>query len=111
MDNKLINQYFREFVLRYKDVVSFEEHSYKVIKEIERNSKTDFHKNWDYLMVLVLIIEHLYSVSKIITHDNYVGFEFKDDTIQDKGYTKLDAFYIVCCKTLQQYWADGQTTE
>lgn len=111
MNKKIINKYFREFVLRNKDVISFEEHSYKIIQDIEKRSDTDFHKNWNYLMVLIQIIENLYSVSKIITHDNYVGFEFTDETIQDKGYTKLEAYYLVCFKTLLKFWVEGKTTE
>ncbi len=111
MNKKLINEYFREFVINHKDVVSFDEHCSKWIREIEQNNSTVFHNNWNYIMVLVQIIERLYSVCKIITSDNYVGFEMQDVTIQDKGPTKLDAYYIVCFKTLQRYWIEGQTTE
>ncbi len=37
-------------------------------------------------MVLVIIIERVYDVQNIITHDNYVRFEFEDqNSVQDKG--------------------------
>ncbi len=111
MDKKVINKYFREFLITHKDVISYDEHSASIIKEIEKNIDVNFDKNWNNLMVLVLIIESYYQILNIQTHDNYVGFTFEDCTIQDKGFTKFDAYYFVCFKSLLKYWTEGKTTE
>jgi hypothetical protein len=60
------------------------------------------------LMVLVMLIEKTFNSEQIITHDNYVGFNFSEIDIQDKGMTKLEAFYLVCYKTLLELWKEGK---
>jgi len=102
-----INKYFRNFVIQYKDVISFEANSYYIIKEIESKKELDFCNNWNYIMVLVLIIEKYYGINQIVSHDNYVGFKIENDTIQDKSFSKLCAYYLVCFKTLKKFWKQG----
>jgi len=106
-ENKLLNKYFREFILANKDYFSENTIESKTITKIAKNESIPFHKSWEYLMVLVQIIEKKWDLKNIETHDNYVRFSTGEfDGFQDKDSTKIEAFYSCCFKTLEKLWKD-----
>ena len=101
---KAINSYFKEFVLQHNDYV-FDEQLDKAIKKIECETETDFSENWENLIAVMQIIERVYNLKSIITENNYYRFEFhKEENIQDKGATKIEALFSCCYQTLRKYW-------
>jgi len=107
-DEKRINKYFRGFVIQNKNAI-WENGYSDIIKEIENKKEVFFNSDWNYLMALILTIENVFNIEEIISHYNYVRFKFENITIQDKGSSKLEAYYIVCFKTLKEFWKDGDT--
>lgn len=106
-EKKQLNKYFREFILEKKDYLRDEEPESKTIKRISKNETIPFHRSWEYLMVLVQIIEKKWDLKNIETHDNYVRFSTGEfDGFQDKDSTKIDAFYSCCFKALEKLWKD-----
>ena len=106
-EKKLLNKYFREFILANKDCFWDDEPESKTIKKISKKDTIPFHSSWEYLMVLVQIIEKKWDLENIETHDNYVRFSFgKFDAVQDKGSNKIEAFYLCCFKILEKLWTD-----
>lgn len=106
---KETNSYFKDFVLKNKDVL-FDELIKKSIKKIESEKETDYSRNWENLIVLMQIIERVYNLKSIITEDNYFRFQFhNDEDIQDKGANKIDALYSCCYQTLKRYWKENNS--
>ena len=102
---KAINSYFREFVLLNKNNGYFYGPIEESLKKIEAEKEIDFNLRWEYLIVLMTIVEKVYDVKSIITERNYFRFEFHNDqNIQDKGETKIDALFSCCYQTLKKYW-------
>ena len=100
-----INAYFKDFIIEHKGYTSFDTVLEENIKIIEAKSKPTFHKSFDNLTSLMLIIEKVYNIESIITHRNYYRFEFPNNKrIQDKGSTKMDALFSCCYQTLEKYW-------
>lgn len=101
---KAVNSYFKEFVLQHNDYF-FDEQLDKTIKKIAIEKETNFNENWDSLIALMQIIERVYNLKSIITENNYYRFEFhKEENIQDKGATKIEALFSCCYQTLRKYW-------
>lgn len=104
---KILNKYFKNFVLAQKDSFYQEDYERITIENIQKNDDIPFHENWDYLMMIVQVIENIWHLEKIETHDNWVRFSFTDfDTFQDKGRTKIDAFYLCCFRVLEHMWKE-----
>jgi hypothetical protein len=104
----IINQYFKKFVTKHRIFSNRRNNDNRILKEIEKQKIPEFHNNWNYLMFLVSTIEKHFKISRIVSHKNYVGFEFDDVIIQDKGSTKQDAYFLVCFKTLKELWKEGE---
>lgn len=100
-----INAYFKDFVIENRYCYSFDTVLEENIKKIIDKTQPTFHKSWDELTTLMLIIEEVYNVKSIITEKNYYRFEFQNNKrIQDKGSTKIDALFSCCYRTLEKYW-------
>jgi hypothetical protein len=109
-ETKKLNSFFRDFLLLNNCKEYFyDEPEINTIVFIEKNEDIHFHKNWDYMMVLVQFIEKKWKMHNIDTSDNYVKFMFDNNCgFQDKGFNKLDAFYKCCFKSVEAMWKDGK---
>lgn len=106
-EKKAINKYLREFVIAHNDFFREADFEKNTIIKIQKRENIPFHKNWEYLMVLVQLIENKWKLEKIETCDNWVKFSSNHfDNIQDKGMTKMEAFYLCCFKTLTKLWKE-----
>lgn len=106
---KNLNKYFKDFVLAHKDSFYQEEYERNTVENIQKNDDVPFHNNWNYLMIIVQIIEKKWHLEKIETHDNWVRFSLTDsDAFQDKGMTKIEAFYLCCFRILEHMWKEQQ---
>ncbi|MBU2020299.1 MAG: hypothetical protein KJ941_11695 [Bacteroidetes bacterium] len=103
-----INEYFTEFLNQDNRLNNLRESGLFMPQTFWKNEEQSFHNNWTYMMLLVETIEAWFSVKEIVTADNYVRFDFSDYYIQDKGGSKLEAFYLVCFKVLKKDWKEGQ---
>jgi hypothetical protein len=106
---KKLNSYFRDFIIskNCKDHFYKDSAEYQTILYIEKVEDISFHNNWEYMMALIISIEKLYNLSSIDTRDNYVRFMFESrGGIQDKGFDKLNAFYLCCFKALEVLWKE-----
>jgi len=101
---KEINRYFNDFIVKsgYSREISN-------IKEKAQKEILEYDKDWNALMALVCTIENKFKIDEIITKHNFVGFIIENyHNIQDKGINKKEAFYLVCFKTLKEFWKEGK---
>ncbi len=109
-EKKALNKYFRDFVIANKDYFYDDDPEKSTVKKIQKHENIPFHKSWEYLMVLIQLIEKKYNIKNIETQDNYVRFSLGEfDGFQDKGMTKIAAFYSCCFKTLEILWKENKT--
>ncbi len=106
-EKKEINKYFRDFIITHNDFFSNVNPEKNTVIKIQKRENIPFHNKWEFLMVLVQLIESKWSLEKIETRDNWVRFSFNNfDGIQDKGMTKIEAFYLCCFKILSRLWKE-----
>ena len=99
-----INSYFKNFLMEHIDGFS-KESSRETVNGIGNQENIDFSKDWNYLILLMETIEHVYDFKSIVTEKNYFRFEFHDgENIQDKGSTKIEALYSCIYQTLRKFW-------
>ncbi len=104
-EKKALNKYFRDFVLAHKDCLYQEDYEKKTLIKIQKREYIPFDKSWEYLMVVVQMIENKWNLEKIETNRNWVCFTIDNyDGFGDKGMNKLEAFYLCCFKTLENLW-------
>lgn len=104
---KVINKYFRDFTIAHSDFFRNDDYENNLLLKIQKKENIPFHKNWEFIMILVQIIEKKWQLEKIETHDNWVRFSFDNGGgIQDKGMTKIEAFYLCCFKIIAKLWKE-----
>lgn len=105
---KEINEYFKKFVIEHRYSIrycSYDTIEEKSIEKIIKRKNTSFHKSWDDLIILMLIIEEVYEIQKITMSKNWCCFEFPNEKReQDKGFTKREALYNCCLRILIENW-------
>lgn len=104
-----LNNYFREFVVANTNYFHSDQKSdafYMILK----NETIPFNRSWDYLMIVVEIIESKWGEwgrTKIEMHNNVARFELGENKVfQNKGITKLEALYSCCFEALEELWKD-----
>lgn len=105
---KTLNKYFREFVIAHNYSSSWpEDPMNRTVEKIQKHKNIPFHSSWDYLMVVVEIIEQEWRFEKIIIQINWVRL-ISDEfgTFQDKGSNKIEALYLCCFRVLAELWKD-----
>lgn len=104
---KITNKYFRDFVLEHKDSNIFSDYENLIIENIVKETYIPFNQSWDYLMILVQLIEEKWRLELIETEYNWVRFTInKFSGFQDKGSNKFMAFYSCCYITLSNLWKE-----
>ena len=105
---KALNNYFREFVLAHNYCSPWSQDSMnRTFEKIQKQKNTPFHSSWDYLMIVVEIIEEEWGFEKIIIQANWVRFiSDKFGTFQDKGSSKIEALYLCCFRILTELWKE-----
>lgn len=104
---KITNKYFRDFVLAHKNSNRFSDHENLIIENIVKETYIPFNQSWDYLMILVQLIEEKWRLELIETKYNWVRFTINEFSgFQDKGSNKFMALYSCCYITLSNLWKE-----
>lgn len=108
---KTVNKYFKKFVIEnYNNIYFAKKKQQEYVNNILQRKSIHFESDWNYLMTLVEIIEHMFSVREINIAKNYCCFEFENDIrIQDKGMSKINAIYNCCFQALTELWKEELT--
>lgn len=109
------NKYFRKFFLQKNKDIGFGsmEVPQTTLCEIKTIENIDFSSNWNYMIALIILIENVFKIEQIITHSNYVRFEFhnSEKSYQDKGSSKIEAFSNCIYHILTEEWDEKKPYE